>query len=414
MTMLWIKLGWRNLWRNRRRSLIELTSIAGSIFLAIFMNNVAKGSYSQMIDDGVRMGSGHIGIYRNGYLDLRKQDLTFTANGVISELESLPNVKGVFPRLHVPGLIKSSRESRATIILGLDFAREMGSNPILKPENISAGEIPADDDKRGALVGSVLAEELGLKVGKKFVVMAQDADGEIASRLYRVKGLITTNARMIDAAMVLVPRSFLGDFIGAENGAHELAVMLESHSFIDGAYPGIAQIAAGMNADVDAFRWEQAMPDISNAIKMDYVGLQIMVLFMYLIVAIGTINTLLMSVMERSREFGVIRAIGLNKKGIRKIVVTEALVLGVTGVVIGYSLAMLACLYTSTHGIDYSAFIKDKGMAGTLIDPIIYSIYDWPTMIKLGIGMVVLSVVASLYPAHYVLKTRPADAMRKY
>ncbi len=414
ITMLWLKFGWRNLWRNRRRSLIELTSIAGSIFLAIFMNNLAKGSYSQMIDDGVKMGSGHIGLYRHGYLELRKSDLTFPTDTVLDELEALPEVSSVYPRLHVPGLIKSSRESRSTIVMGLDFARELATNPILKAENISEGEIPSDDDSRGALVGSVLADELGLKVGKKFVIMAQDANGEIASRLYRITGLVTTNAKMIDAAMVLVPRKFLGDFIGAENGAHEVAVMFDSYKTIDSVMPKIESIAAGLGGDVAAFRWEKAMPDIANAIKMDYVGFEIMIVFMYLIVTIGTINTLLMSVMERTREFGVIRAIGLNKSGIRKIVVTEALVLGLAGVVLGTLLATLVCTYTYTHGIDYSFAIKDKGLAGTLVDPVIYSTFDWPTMTKLAFGMIGLAVLASLYPAHYVLKIRPADAMRKY
>jgi len=411
--MLWMKLGWRNLWRNKRRSLIELASIAGSIFFAVFMNNLAKGSYAQMIDDGVRMGSGHIGLYRSNYLELRKPELTFEASSLTAALEKLTCVKAVFPRLHVPALIRSSRESRSTVIVGLDFSRERDSNPILKPGNIIEGEIPSDDDTKRALVGCVLAEELGLKVGKKFVVMAQGADGEIASKLFRVSGLVSTGARMIDAGMVMVPRRTLGKFIGKEDGAHELAVMLGSHRMIDRAFPEIRRIAR-TETDVEAFRWEKAMPDVANAIKMDYVGFQIIVFFMYLIVGIGTINTLLMSVMERTREFGVIRALGLGRGGVRKMVLSEALVLGVCGVAAGLALSLPVCLYTSTYGINYSFAVKDKGVAGMLVDPVLYSIFDWPTMFMLSGGMVLLALAASLYPAHYILRIRPAEAMRKY
>lgn len=411
--MLWIKLGWRNLWRNRRRSIIELTSIAGSVSLAVFMNNLAKGSYAQMINDGVKMGSGHIGLYRSEYLEMRKSELTFVASGLVESLVNLDGVVAVFPRLHVPSLIQSSRESRAAMVIGLDFDRERGSNPLVDPNRIPEGEIPSPDDTQGALVGAVLAEELGLSLGKKFVVMAQDADGEIASRLFRISGLIRTNARVIDASMVIIPRSVLAEMIKREDAAHEVAVMLSDYNDIDRMLPGVSAIAA-RNPGVEAFSWEEAMPEIADAVKMDYVGMQIMVIFLYFIVGIGTINTLLMSVMERTREFGVIRAIGLGRGGIRMIVLSEAFVLAVVGVVVGLSLSLIVGMYTSTKGIDYSFMISDQGFAGTLFDPVIYSIWDWPRMIVLGVFMVVLALVASLYPAHYILKIRPAEAMRKY
>jgi ABC-type lipoprotein release transport system permease subunit len=121
-----------------------------------------------------------------------------------------------------------------------------------------------------------------------------------------------------------------------------------------------------------------------------------------------------MSVMERTREFGVIRAIGLSKRHIRKIVFSEALVLSVTGVVVGMLLAIVAGIYTSYKGIDYSSMLKDQGVAGTLIDPVMYSGWDWLSMIVLGVGMILLALLASLYPAHRVMKIRPSDAMRKY
>lgn len=411
--MLWLKMGWRNLWRNRRRSLIELTSIAGSIFIAIFFNNLAIGSYAQMINDGVRMGSGHIGLYHSQYLELRKTELTFEAGSLISALEKEPLVDAVYPRLHVPGLIRSSRESRVSEIIGLDIYREKDSNPMLNTKRIVEGELPSDSDQRGALMGEVLARELGLSVGKKFVIMVQESDGEITSGLFRVAGLIRTNARMIDAAVVIVPRKVLGELIGKMDSTHEIAVMFNSYKMIDDVLPRIQKIA-GTQSDVDAYTWEKAMPEIAGGIKIDHIGLQIMVVFMYLIVGIGTVNTLLMSVMERTREFGVLRAVGLSKSGVRKIVFSEAFVLAVTGVCIGMVLAIAGGLYTAQHGINYSFMMKDQGFAGTLIEPIMYSSWDLMSMVVLGIGMILLALAASLYPAHYVLKIQPSVAMRKY
>ena len=411
--MLWIKMGWRNLWRNRRRSLIELISIAGSIFLAVFVNNLAVGSYAKMVDDGVLMGSGHIGLYRSNYLELRKTELTMEVGTLVSALEQEPMVKAIYPRLHVPGLIRSSRDSRSSVVIGMDIDREKDSNPILDPDKIVEGTLPSQNGSREALMGEALAKELGLKVGKKFVIMMQGSDGKIASSLFKISGLIRTNARVIDAGMVITQRNILGNVIGEKDSAHEIAVILHSHKLIKKALPGIITIARTQN-DVEAFRWEKAMPAMANAIRMDHVGFQIIVVFMYLIVGIGTINTLLMSVMERTREFGVIRSIGLSGHGIRKIVLSEAFVLAFTGVIIGMVLAIAAGLYTAKKGIDYSFAMKDQGIAGTLIDPIMYSGWDWISMIVLGGGMILLALVASLYPAHYILKIRPSDAMRKY
>jgi ABC-type antimicrobial peptide transport system permease subunit len=173
---------------------------------------------------------------------------------------------------------------------------------------------------------------------------------------------------------------------------------------------------AGTVPHARAYEWSDAMPALAGAIRVDHAGLQITVIFLYLIVGIGTINTLLMSVMERSREFGVIRALGLGRRGILKIVFAEAVVLAFIGVTIGVLLSVLLGIYTSTHGIDYGAFWggEELGFAGTLFDPIIYSAWDWPSTAVLGFAMIFLALIASLYPAYHVLRIRPSEAMRGY
>ena len=411
--MLWLKLGWRNLWRNRRRTIIELTSIAGSVALAVFMNNLAVGSYEQMIDDGVRMGSGHIGIYHDNYLELRQTELTFEGDAIVAEIEALPEVTGVYPRLHVPALVRSSRENRPCGIIGLDFDRERGSNILLNPDNYPEGSLPESGDSQGAIMGSGMANELELKLGNKFVVMAQGSDGDVASELYRIRAKLQTNASEIDANTVITARENAARLIGKPGQVHEIAVMLANHRQIASVLPKIQEIVSKHDG-VQAYTWKEAMPELSNAIDMDHTGLFIMVGFMYLLVAIGTINTLLMSVMERTREFGVIRAIGLNSTGIRKIVFAEAFVLSVAGVTLGMILTVAVGLYTSIKGIDYSGMLQDQSMAGTIIEPVIYSSWDWVTMATLGGVMIILALAASLYPAHQILKRNPSEAMRSY
>ncbi|MCE5249811.1 FtsX-like permease family protein [bacterium] len=411
--MIWFKLGWRNLWRNKRRTILELVSIGGSVFIAVWWNNLAIGSYAKMVDDGVRMGSGHIGIYHNKYLELRKTEQVIEVSNLVAELEREPEVTNVFPRLKVPGLIRSSRESRAAGFMGIDFDREKGINPVLEPKRIVEGKLPGKDDPRGILIGEGLAHELGLNVGNKCVFMVQGPKGEIVSALLRISGLVRTNIREIDAGAVFIDREKLADIIGYKDSAHEIAVMLRSNKMVKQMLPRIREIAARY-PNAEAYQWEDAMPELASSIHMDHAGLQITVIIIYIIVGIGTINTLLMSVMERTREFGVIRAIGVSKSGIRKMVLSEAFVLSCVGVLSGYVLSSIAGLYTATKGINLTSVIDEQGIGGTLYEPIMYSTWDVKGMLIMGVGMICIALLASLYPAHHVMKIRPSDAMRIY
>ena len=412
--MLWLKLGWRNLWRNRRRTIIELVTIGGSVTLGVFWNNLAVGTYDRMIDDGVKMGSGHIGIYHEKYLEERKTMQLVDAKDLVPELEAIDGVNGVYPRLSVPALARSSRESRAAGIMGLDFDRERAINPLLADKRIIEGKIPGADNKRGALVGKRLADELGLKVGNKFVVMMQDADGTIESGLLRVSGILQSNIREIDAATVIVARDYIGGLIGHKSGAHVVAIMCRSHKDIGTVLPKVAEVTDGIPG-IRPYKWNKAMPELASTIQMDHGGLKVMVILLYLIVGIGTINTLLMSVLERTREFGVIRAIGLSRRNIRFMVLTEGFVLGCTGAGIGVALGSTLSWYTTTHGIDMTRFMGgEQGVGGTLFDPIMYSGWDISGMVYLGTGMIIIAILASLYPARNVMKIRPSDAMRMY
>ena len=411
--MLWFKLGWRNLWRNKRRTIIEVVSIGGTVFLGVAWNNLAMGSYEKMINDGVKMGSGHIGFYHPDYLEMRKTEQVIDTSRLVDELEREPDVLGVYPRLNVPGLVRSSHDSRATILMGIEFEREVAVNPLLQKKRIIEGEMPSDKHERGALIGVILARELDLGVGKKFVIMVQGKDGEIVSSLLRVTGILKSNIREIDAAAVLLDREKLGAIIGYEHSAHEVAVLFRHYEYAKKMYPKFKDIA-GRYPGTEAFYWEEAMSELADAVNYDHAALKVTIAILYVIVGIGTINTLLMSVMERTREFGVIRAIGTSKKNIRKMVFSEALVLALVGVGLGITLAVLVGFYTSIHGIDFSGMFEEQGSAGVLMDPLIKSIWDISGMITFSIGMIIVSLLSSLYPAHRVMKIQPSDAMRIY
>ncbi len=413
--MLWIKLGWRNLWRAPQRTAIELTSLAGAVLLAMWMVSMQAGMYPKMIEEGTRMGSGHVGFYRSEYLELRRINLTFPAEELVARLEAEPGVKHAFPRLQVPGLARSSRESRGAVMIGLDFAREKGTNPLLKDKHLVAGRWPKEGSLKEAVMGVKLAEELGLKLGRKFVWMAQDKNGEMASRLFRVRGFLKTGIADIDKAMVFVPRPAAAKVLGAPGEAHELAVLLSDYRQVENFLPRAESLAAALS-DVSAVPWQKAMPQIADGIRLDRASGYIFLTLILVIVGIGIANTLLMSVLERIREFGLIRGLGLGGEGIVRMILAEAVVLGLVGSGIGVALGTMLVGYQSRYGMDFSAVIGEKGQefGGVLIEPIIYPGWDWPRVAVIVAIMCTIALIASIYPTLKALEIRPAEAMRRF
>ncbi len=412
--MLFLKLAWRNLWRNKRRSVIELTSIAGSVFLAVTYNNLVKGSYAQMIESGVRTQSGHVGFYHPEYLESRRTEYAFDPQPIRRQLETNEHVEKMFERLYAPGLARSGRGSRPAVLMGLDIASEQADSPLLQPRLLTDGDWPSQQPSRytPVVIGQKMAEELGLKVRRKFVFMTQSRQGDMQSRLMRVTGIVRTGVSELDGNTIIADRTSVATALGLTGSVHELAVMLPSQDEIEDVYP-VASRIADQSPGVQAYTWKEAMPGLANAVRMDYAGIKIIVGFIYFLVAIGTINTLLMSVMERVREFGVIRSLGLSAAGVRRMVLVEAFVLGVTGSVIGLVGAMLLNIRLVNKGIDIGKF-GEMDFEGIIIEPIIYSTWDVGGMLTFAGLMIGIAVVAAIYPAYRALQVKPADAMRHY
>lgn len=411
--MLWLSIAWRNLWRNRNRTLLQVSAIAGSLVLAIWVANLNAGVYSRMIEDAARVGSGHIGLYHRDYQANHRVGDTVPANALLPRLMQDPEVVAVYPRLRLGGLVRSSHDSRPAALIGLDLAKEQPVNPLLASKHLIAGKWPSAGLTPGVLLGERLADELQVKAGKKAVLMLQNGTGQIASELVRVSGILRTGVSDVDGGAVFMDRGELAKLIGRPGSAHELAIVLKDVHQVPAALPHVQAIAQAY-PEVSVLTWDRAMPSLSSGINLKFKSQRAMFSILYLLVAIGTMSTLLMSVMERTREFGVLRAIGVGHRAIRQMILLEATVLGLLGSGLGLVLATGISYYTATKGLDMSSKLKNLDFGGVAIDPVMHSGWDPGSMFWLSVGMVLLTVVASLYPIYWTLKIRPADAMRTY
>ncbi|MDF1580448.1 MAG: FtsX-like permease family protein [Desulfuromonadales bacterium] len=411
MTVKLFRLAWRNVWRNRRRSLITLAAMSLSVMLVQGSHNLSVGVYAQMIDNGVRAGSGHLSVYVGDYARSRDEKLTFHRADLQTRIAALPGVAQVAPRLYLPGMAQSSRESRGILLTGVDPEVERVVNPFLR--KLGADEMLRSIDGRDAVIGEKLLRELQLKPGQKFVVTVQGRDGELASELLRVRGVVRTGMRDIDGSLVLVGRERAAKILGVPDAIHELAVILVQAQDDVTVYPQVVALL-GPHPGLRVVPWETAMVNLANAIKFDYASQQVIFIIILLIVTIGMVNTVLMSVLERMREFGVMRALGATSRVLVTLVLTEALLLGVVAALFGTLLGSGLTWYLAEVGIDLRDYIAAEiEFGGVVFEPIIRADWDWVWMGKLALWVIPLSVFAALYPALKAVRIAPVEAMRQ-
>lgn len=405
-----LRLSWRNLWRNRRRTLITLLAMALSLMLIQAFHNLSTGVYQRMIDSGVKAGSGHIALYHRDYPGTRSEALSFAPEDLVQQLSNLPGIRAALPRLYLPALAQSSRESRGILLIGLDAEKEQPHNPYLKELPESSRLRPGN--LRDALLGKKLMEELQLKDGQKFVVRLQSRSGEMAAELFRVRGILETGIPEVDRATIMVNRPAAERLAGMENQIHELALILGDPQAQEALLPQVRAMVSS-SPEIRALGWEEAMPNLANAIRLDYASQKVIFAIILIIVGIGVINTLLMSVMERIREFGVMLALGMRPRDLASVILLEGFLLGVVSAILGSLFGVLATWYLKVRGIDLRAFISESiEVGGVVFDPVLRARWDLPAMAWAALFMVLLCTLAAIYPARKAARTAPATAMR--
>ena len=407
-----VRLAWKNIWRNRRRTIITLAAIAFSIMLVQALHNLSFGVYAGMVDSGVRADTGHIAVYRNNYLESRDEILHFRDGSLIDDISQIDGVEQVLPRLYIPALAQSSRESRGVLLIGVDPDRERQVNPFLK--TLPADGMIRSTDSRDAVIGARLLHELQIRPGQKFVVTAQNEDGTLHSELLRVRGVVSSGMKDIDSSLILIGRGRAALLTGNSGSVHELAVILDNAGREAEVH---RQIAAKLSKDQDilAVSWEDAMPNLANAIKLDYASQKFIFVIILLIVAIGVVNTLLMSVMERMREFGVILALGSRPMTLRCMIMLEAVILGLLAAAIGTVLGSLATWYLVTVGVDLADLVPETlEFGGVVFDPVMRASWDPAWMFRIAVYVVCLTLLAAAYPAIKAGRTTPVGGMRHH
>ena len=410
-----LALAWRNVLRQARRSLLTASAMVVGLALLVISRSFADGSHESWIDAGVRLASGHVVVQHPGYArsaDLADRLSPEQVEAALAALAGPPlaeRVAAATPRITVTGLASSAESAVPALVVGVDPAREAGFSELAS--RAIEGAYVSGDDRLGAFIGVGMAERLGLELGSRFVLTAQGADGEIVGQLVRVSGIYRTGVPEMDQAIVHLPIGTAREWLGTPGGATSVAALLSSSRDTEDAAAELRETLRGTGASV--LTWREASPELDAALRIDDWGDYIFHGILLSIVALAILNAILMSILNRRREFGVLRALGLTGRQTGVVVLAEGILLTLASGAVGVALGLGVAWTFWRDGLDLSALWRgDMTISGAVIDPVLVPEFRLPTVLFAFAWIFAIGVLASLYPARQARKFDVAESMK--
>jgi ABC-type lipoprotein release transport system permease subunit len=396
------KLAFRNVGRNKARSLLSALAVGMGMALLLLMASVLEGEMKGALENTIRLQSGHLQVrpasYEEGKLSLKWEDLIENPDQVAQQIKALPQVTVATPRLIASTILTVGDESKGLQILGID-PDSVANLPFR--EGLLSGEFIGSDDREGILVGNILADKLGLKVNDKVNLLVTTSNGDVNEQLFTIRGIFTTRTPAYDENMIFMPLAKAQAITATENHASTIFVTLQDLNQAD----AVAQALKGNNYKV--LTWRDQNVFITQF--EDYANAFFVILYLIVLGITATVvtNTLVMAVFERTREIGILSAIGMKGRGIMAQFLAEAAMLATGGVIAGLIIGGAAVAYFTVYGI----YIGDYGISGVLFEDHIYAHLTLENMINLTVLTYIITLIASLYPARLAARMEPVEAL---
>ena len=404
--MIWI-MAWRNIWRNATRSWVVIIAIALGIWAAIFMSGFATGMINSYVDGAISTVVGHVQIHHPEFMEDKEVKYVLQEpEQLIQQLSPTDDIKAYSIRSVATGMIASSNASRGVQIQGVDPEAEAAVRQL--DTKMIEGEYLQSDKRNPILVSQRIADKLKLRIRSRLVLTFQDVEGEITSAAFRVSGIFDTKNNIFDEGHVFVLRSDLNRILNtSEQSAHEIAILLHDNQQVKEVLPFWSSQLSSFLVEPyyviapDLRLYESQMSSIS----------MIYLVVILLALIFGIINTMLMTILERFRELGMLMAIGMNKLRVFLMIVLETVLLSFVGVPLGLLGGWATVSYFGKYGLNLSAFSESMQMYGMSdmayfdLNPSVY----WQVPLMVGIT----ALLASIYPALKAIRLKPVEAIRK-
>ena len=409
----------RNLRRHLRRTLLTALAMLVGGALLMFSLSLGDGTHESWIDSGVRMGTGHVTIESPDFQVSRKiedrlpADARAAVENALREPDVAELITAVSAKMIVQGLASSAAGARPVQVVGVEPLAEAEFSTL--DEQVVDGRYLEPGDGLAAYVGVDLVESLDLRLGSRLVLTAQDANREIAGQLVRVVGVFRSGVPAIDQALVHVPLETVGMWLGSGQDVTNVGVLaVQSHDV-----PRLAsQLRASLAGPIEGglirvMGWREAMPELNAAVAIDDFGNYMIHGILFVIIGFGIVNTVLMSVLHRHREFGLLQALGLTPRQTGALVLVEGLVLTAASAVLAIGLGVFVTWYFWGDGLDFSSMMSNEmTFSGVVIDPVIIPLFRVARVVQALLFILMIGGVASIYPAIRAATIDAAEAMK--
>ena len=419
MRAYFIKLCWKNIWRNKRRTFLTVNAIGFGVTALVCIYNFYDAFHEQIVHNVIQYHSGHLIVTAPGYLENKSPKLYMKDTVAQSEwLAKRPEIKSASERVLVQGLVSSANGSANILFTGVNPERE--SQVTKFSSNIVAGNYLSPGQNKPIVIGKGLSELLKVEVGSKVVALTQGIDGSIGNELFYVSGIFETHSD-IDKSLAFIPLEDARTLQSLPPGSiHQLSIILKEDSAVEKirdefalAFPVKKEVANEANAQM--MTWMEVQRPLMAVLELDKSFNRLLMIIILFVAALGIANSILMSIMERIREFGVMMAIGTTKAEVIRMVVVETLMLGVVGVFLGNLFGVGWTMYFNHRGFDLKWLTSHNiVIEGMKIQTVSYPVVHWDNSGLITGVILALTVIVSIIPARHIAKLTAVEALRAH
>jgi ABC-type lipoprotein release transport system permease subunit len=403
-------MAWRNVWRNPRRSILTMAAVAFATLLLVFMLSWQFGSYDSMINFSVKIHTGHLQVQAEGYADQNAvRKVVDRPHAVMQRLRKIEGVEAVTARAEAFSLVSSKNRTYGVMVIGIDPRREAAVSMI--ESTVRKGDYLESGDGNQALVGQLLAENLQVSIGEEMVVLGQGRDGSIAATVVRVKGIFSSGQDEFDRRVVHIPLRYFQEVYNMRGAVHRVVAICPDLESVARVRADLRQGLRRVNSpqDLVVLDWKDLNPGLVQAIKMDLVSGFIFYVILIVVVAFSILNTFLMAIFERTREFGVMMALGTAPARLTRLLLLESATITLIGLAAGILFGGLLTWYFQIHGIAIPGAEELARQFG-LPERMYPQLSELSVAVGSGI-VLVITLITALYPALKVRRLKPVQAL---
>lgn len=402
-----LKISWRNVWRNKARSIVIILAVGFGLWGGVFATALMNGLIQQQFDSSIKNNVSHLQIHHPDYV-LEKEPVYMVseAESIVQFLETHDDVAAFSTRARNFGMFATASMTSGVDIFGIDPRRENETTAL--ESNLIDGDFFDQVSRNPVLIGEKLAEKMKISIGSRIVITFQDLQNEIVSASFRVSGIYRTSNTGNDERNIYIKQDDFDALMGGAGTVNEIAVLMH----------GLDEVTALQAELKEKFpeneirTWFEISPDLSFMSEFSEFGLMILLIIILLAMTFGLLNTMLMTIYERTRELGMLMSVGMNKKRIFAMIVMETSFLVLSGSIFGSFIGWLTVHLSAKTGLDMSAFGADA-LSQYGFSAIIYPSLETSFYLQLGILVIITAILSALYPAYKALKLKPAEAVRK-